>query len=290
MTVLTKPLSKDIPYMRSPSFLDNYEERDEFPHGWRRIEERGPQGKIGYRDVPLTPDDFFDPREGDQMPQGPKHFELANELYNKLVSHFDNHPDIVVLGDTKMLWRISGLEEPFPDISVIPNVKRKIVKSSFDCQEHGTRPCLIIEIMSPSYKGDDTKKVKIYQQTGVAEYIIINPHAKNQSKPYELIGYRLQRERYQRIKPNSQGQLLSQTTGLLVGLVGADKRNVELINQATGERLLNNKEEKEARLDVEKQLHQTVLNMLDEGLSTAMVSRLTGLSVTHVESLAIHNS
>ena len=181
MTVLTKPLSKNVPYTYSSPILDRDDENEEFPHGWRRVKEVGLNGKTIYRDIPLSPEDFLDPQEGDQMPQGPKHFDLAKELCDKLEKHFDDRPDIVVLGDTKMLWRIPGLQEPFPDISVIPNIQdKKAIKTSFDCQKYNTRPCLIIEIMSPGYPGDDTKKVTIYQRAGVDEYIIINQHVKNE--------------------------------------------------------------------------------------------------------------
>ena len=231
---------------------------EQFPHGWRRVEKIGPNGEVVYHDIPLSPEDFLNPQEGDQMPQGPKHFELAKTLCNKLEKHFNDRPDIVVLGDTKMLWRIPGLLEPFPDISVVPNVwDEEAIEGSFDCKKHGTRPCLIIEIMSPGYSGDDTKKVGIYERARVEEYIIINPRRTNKRKPFELTGYRLQGRRYQRIRPNHEGRLLSQTTNILIGLVGANQREVELLNATTGERLLSNREEMSARLHTETQLQHT---------------------------------
>ena len=311
MDVLTKPLPRTDTYMRSPSILENYSQKhpqypqkEEFPHGWRRIEETSPNGEIVYRDIPLSPEDFLDPQEGDQMPQGLEHAEIAIALYNKLKSHFDNRSDILVTFDTKMLWGIPDLQEPFPDITVIPKIRdKKAIKTSFDCKKHGTRPCLIIEVMSPNYSGDDTDKVTIYQQAGVDEYVIINRHVKDESKPFELTGYRLQGWQYHEIRPNAQGQLLSQTTGILVGLTGANKREVELIDRVTGKRLLSNEEEKVARLEAEiraeseaqraeteaqranqaeSNMHQSIQNMLSEGFSLEIVSRLTGLTIDEI--------
>ncbi len=40
-----------------------------------------------------------------------------------LEKRYYNDSTTTVLGDAKMRWGIPGLEEPFPDISVIPHVK-----------------------------------------------------------------------------------------------------------------------------------------------------------------------
>ena len=108
---------------------------------------------------------------------------------------------------------------------------------------------------------------------------------------------------YHEIRPNAQGQLLSQTTGILVGLTGANKREVELIDRVTGKRLLSNEEEKVARLEAEiraeseaqraeteaqranqaeSNMHQSIQNMLSEGFSLEIVSRLTGLTIDEI--------
>jgi Uma2 family endonuclease len=274
MTVLTKPFPRTMSYMKSveqssdclltqskdlatekePSILDGrngyYKEtKEEFPYGWRTIKETGPVGEMIYRDIALTPDDFLDPKEGDTMPQSIIHDWLNREMNAKLEKHFAKQPDVLIFGDVKLLWGVPGLKEPCPDVSVVKGVKDvSKAKGSFDCRKHGVCPCLVMEIMSPNYPGDDDKKVKIYERAGIEEYIIINPHVDDDSLPFELIGYRLVRGRYKRIKPNDEGQLLSQTTGILIGLTGENNREVELIDSVTGERLLGNLAEHEARL------------------------------------------
>jgi Uma2 family endonuclease len=187
------------------------------------------------------------------MPQSIIHYDLSKDIGDKLEKHFANQSDVFIFGDVKMLWGIPGLKQPCPDISVVKGVKDvSKTEGSFDCRKHGVRPCLVMEIMSPNYPGDDDKKVRIYEQAGIEEYIIINPHVEDESHPFELIGYRLVRGRYERIKPNEKGQLLSQTTGILVGLTSENGREVELIDSATGERLLSNIEEYLARLAEQK--------------------------------------
>ncbi len=223
----------------------------DFSHGCRTIVETDSNGEIIYRDIALTPEDFLNPQLGDHMPQDPEHAKIGIAIYDRLEKHVKEQPNTMVFFDTKMLWRIPGLQEPFPDVSVVPNVRdMENIRGSFDCRDQGTRPCLIVEVMSPGYPGDDTKKVKIYQQAGVTEYIILNPHFENKSLPMELTGYRLIGKQYQPILPDAQGRLLSQTVRVKFG-VDETKRNLILTHASSGQKLLTNKEEQAARLKAE---------------------------------------
>jgi hypothetical protein len=203
MTALTKPRivsymksvdclptqSKDCATEKQPSILNGYNgyekiTKEEFPYGWRTVMETSPAGETIYQDVALTPEDFLDPKEGDTMPQSIIHDWLNRETTAKLEKHFAKQPDVLVFGDVKLLWGIPDLQEPCPDISVVKGVKNVSKdKGSFDCRKHGVRPCLVMEIMSPGYPGDDDKKVRIYEQAGIKEYIIINPHVNDNSRP-----------------------------------------------------------------------------------------------------------
>jgi len=129
------------------------------------------------------------------------------------------------------------------------------ISENFDVVKQGTRPCLIIEIMSPNYPGDDTAKVRIYERAGVREYIILNPHAEDMSLPFELTGYRLVRGKYRKIIPDPDGCFLSRSTGVRFGL-GPDGREVIMTNAVTGEKLLSNKEEYDARHAAEVRAEQ----------------------------------
>ncbi len=235
----------------APSF-----EEDEFPHGWRRITETLPDGSVRHHDIALSPEDFLNPEYGDQMPQGREHAKQSIAIYDKIDNYFLNSPSVEVLFDTKIRWGIPGLKEPFPDIAVISDVTdAEIIEGSFDAVKHGTGPCLIIEVMSPNYHGDDTDKVEIYEEAGVREYIILNPHQKDRTVPFELTGYRLVSGEYRDIVPDPDGSLLSETTGIRFA-IGPDERKLILTDAVTGEELLSAKEEHLTRVKAESRVKQ----------------------------------
>ncbi len=250
--ILSKPRDSFITDAHSPPVPVLSFEEDEFPHGWRRITETLPDGSVRYRDIPLGPEDFLNPEFGDQMPQGFEHARQTVDIYSKLKKHYHSSPNVGVLFDTKIRWGIPGLKEPFPDIAVVPDIgDMEIIEGSFDVVKHGTSPCLIIEIMSPNYAGDDTDKVEIYEQAGIREYIILDHHPEDRSLSFELTGYRLVKGEYRDIIPGSNGMLLSETTGIRFGL-GAGGRTLVLTDAVTGEELLSDEEEYQARLEAEK--------------------------------------
>lgn len=90
-------------------------------------------------------------------------------------------------------------------------------RKTFDVQKEGARPCLIVEVISPLFPGDDTVKVDLYQQMGIAEYIISKPQTED-NDPGKLIGYCLKAGQYQPIQPDQQGRILSRTTNLWFAL------------------------------------------------------------------------
>ncbi len=265
INILTNtPTNGKVHHFTLPKPAVEVAEVNAYPYGWRTVIETAPNGKEIYRDIPLTAEDFLNPQLGDSMPQDPEHAKIAIAIYDRLEKQVKNQPQTELFFDTKMVWHIPGLQEPFPDVSVVPNVKdRAAIGGTFDCLEQGTRPCLIVEVMSPNYQGDDTKKVEIYEQAGVAEYIILNPHLENRSLPMVLTGYRLVGKRYQPIQPDATGQLLSQTVGVKFGL---DKtgRALILTDALTGQKLLTNEEELAARLEAEARAQAEALAREEE--------------------------
>lgn len=214
---------------------------DPFRYGYR-IQVSAPGGEIEW--IPLTADDLLDPEVGDKVTENGQHFSLLHLLAGILRRHFKPREDVYVAGDMKMLWGIPGLKRPSPDIAVIPGVRRKLdpEPESWNVAREGTKPCLVIEIVSSSdvekRRNDLERKVEIYRRAGVPEYLILDPPAAATQGRFLLIGYRLDAEgRYQRIEPNPQGFLLSETTRLLFG-VAEDGRTPLVIDATTGDRLL----------------------------------------------------
>ena len=152
------------------------------------------------------------------------------------------------------MWGLPGLQEPAPDLAVIPNLTTKGQEHpSFNTVAEGTRPCLVVEVISPRYAGDDTTKVTIYAQAGVQEYIIINPHFEDWAAPYELTGYRLEQGQYAPIQPDEAGRLYSATTNVWFGL-DESERNLVLEDGDSNQVLLDNQAAHAARLRAEAQM------------------------------------
>jgi Uma2 family endonuclease len=225
-------------------------EENRFPYGWRYVRKALPTGAFVYEQIPLTAYDLLNPQEGDQVPQRDEHFQPIVDLVGSLKTYYAKDPTMGVFGDLIMDWGIPGLSKPAPDIAIIPNVNQKeAARGTFKVAQEGTRPCLVIEVMSPNYAGDDTEKVTIYEQAGITEYFLIKPHIERELPYYSLRGYRLVKGVYREI-PVKKGRLLSQTLQLWLEVVDRG-RQVRLTEVATGRRLLTQIETEEARLAAE---------------------------------------
>jgi len=225
---------------------------DPFRYGWRWRTVRLPNGDILDEQVPLTADDLLDPQPGDQVGQSQPHWEFLFLLARILDRFYETRDDVALVVDLKMLWGIAGLQEPSPDLAIIPGVRQKTdpARTSFDVLEEGVRPCLILEVVSSTdaevRRNDYEKKVKIYQKAGIPEYVLLDPPTPVTKNRLLVLGYRLDRfGRYQEIAPDAQGRLLSETTGLQFG-VEEDGKTPLIVNARTGERLLDPKEQADA--------------------------------------------
>jgi Uma2 family endonuclease len=246
-------------------------DEEKFPYGWRYKAKTTPDGQTIYHRSPLAITDFLDPQVGDQMIQRRRHAQISIDIYNMLDNRYLNDKTVGVFFDLKVVWDLPNLKEPAPDVMVVPHLKNKEAdRSRFDVAQEGTRPSLIVEVMSPHYPGDDTLKVEIYEQAGIAEYIIVNPYTGQNLDECHLSGYRLIESKYQPILPDAQGQLLSETIGVWFG-VDEKLWEVILTDAATGERLLTARETQKAlkqaemRLaELEARLQQLEANQKDE--------------------------
>jgi Uma2 family endonuclease len=205
-------------------------------------------GELEQVELSLTPERFLNPRIGDQMFQGQRHFETVGEIYSLLKDHFRADPSILVVGDMKH-FLVPGLPAPGPDISVIRGVRVKndARRFSFRVKREGVRPCLILEVVSPLdprlRQTDLETKVKVYQSAGIEEYVIADSVLTDLR--YRLLGYRLDASgRYQPIELDAEGRLLSETTGLWFQ-ASPDGERVFVFEHPSGRRLLNSAEHEE---------------------------------------------
>ena len=209
-----------------------------------------PDGRMEQLLVPLTPEDYLNPRFGDKWLQGRIHSEQTPDIADRLRRWFDSRPEILVLNDVKHFLG-PGLPNPSPDVSVIRGARNPARNlSSFRVVRQGVVPCLIIEMISPMDNRirlvDEVDKVDIYQRAGVLEYLLVELPRELQD-PYRIFGYRLDATRtYRPIVPDGEGRLLSKTTGLWFAVSPAGN-GVVIRDAATGELLRTSKEEEEGR-------------------------------------------
>jgi len=254
-----------VPFRKSPADLEpdfSSPGADPFRYGWRPRYVSLPSGEVIEQRIPLTPEDLLDPQPGDVVGQGGQHYWLAHHLAGLLKRHFASREDVYVAGDMKMLWGIPGLPEPAPDIAIIPGVHRKLdpQPDSWDVLREGTRPCLILEVVSskdPEVRRNDyDRKVDLYQRAGIPEYFILDPPAPATKSQFLLTGYSLAKDgRYQRISPDSDGRLLSETTGLRFG-VEEDGQSLFILDSKNGDRPLESAEDR-ARAAEERAARET---------------------------------
>jgi Uma2 family endonuclease len=227
-------------------------EEQRFPYGWRYVKKRLPTGEKVYDRIPLTAYDLLNPRLGDQVPQRNEHFQAILDLAGSLKTYYANDPTMGVFGDLIMNWGIPGLAGPAPDLAIIPNVKQKeAARGTFKVAQEGTRPCLVIEVMSPGHPGDDKEKVEIYAQAGIAEYFLIKPQVTQGVAYYQLRGYYLTQGVYRQIPSEGWGHLLLSQTLQLQFEVSDQGRQVRVTDLRTGQRLLTPVETQEAWLAAE---------------------------------------
>ena len=104
-------------------------------------------------------------------------------------------------------------------------------------------PTVIFEITSRGSRLEDlgTKRA-LYAMLGIQEYFLYDPLGEYLRPP--LQGYRLQQGEYERVLPGDQGQLVSQALSLELRLQDGQ---LQIVNPATGERLLTPAEAHAAR-------------------------------------------
>lgn len=145
-----------------------------------------------------------------------------------------------------------GLPGPAPDISIIRGWREPDLEvESYDLRKTGIPPCFVIEVIPPSdarlRRTDEVKKLKLYQQVGVREYLLLDTPRRSNGNRHRWRGYRLGPDgRYCSIEPDPEGRLVSETTGLAFG-VSAKGDEVEIYDLSTGKRLRSPLEEEEAR-------------------------------------------
>jgi Uma2 family endonuclease len=201
--------------------------------------------------IPLEKEIFYPESDGTPMAETELHLEELIYVWQALKDRYEGEPDVFVGANLFLYYRKgdpSGVVAP--DSFVVKGVPKLLPgnrrRRKYLLWEEGQAPCFVLETTSESTWTQDEKKKDVYEQLGVTEYFRFDPLGECLNP--RLQGLRLTGGRYLPIRPNPDGSLLSQTTGLLFHLGGDQLR---LTDAATGAPLLRKEEEAKARRQAE---------------------------------------
>lgn len=220
--------------------------------GWKEGMVEHPNGQREWVQIPLTPEEILHPEEGYVMPESTEHARIIQHINEMLQTRYAKTPGMAVYSDLIIQWDKPELKQHYPDVMVIPDVQdRDKKRSRFHVDKEGTRPLLIIEVVSPGSKAADrVKKVDHYARAGVQEYVYIDPWEQEEEVFWELAGFRLEGDRYLPMLPDEDRSLYCETLGLRIGLKAGE---IWMQDYETGEFLMTNLEAQAARQIAETQ-------------------------------------
>ncbi len=178
--------------------------------------------------------------DGKPMAETDIHRSLMLDTIATLIDFFRNVSDVYVSGNLLFYY-----EEDVPSSATAPDVfvVRGVMKGNrrtYKLWEEKRAPCVVFEFTSRSTRWEDANKKALYAMLGVKEYFIYDPLAEYLTPP--LQGFVLERGDYARLKPESDGSLLSRELGLKLMI---EENSLRLIDVKTGEKLLTPAEAQE---------------------------------------------
>ncbi len=242
--------------------------------GFRIEEIINPDGTDDFRYIPLTEEEFLHPKEGYHLPSSTFHETATSDLRDLFSRRYDRDSTVGIFGDLLIKWDIPGLGDHCPDSFVAFGIQNKEAnRTEFSVAAEGTRPALIVEVVSPRYRATDrVKKVRHYATAGVQEYIILDRRKQRGIYVDEIIGYRLDGEgQYLPLIPDDEGRVFCQTVGVWMGL---EEGKVVMVDATTGERLLASWELQAQLLQTEQQLIQAEQRAIEAEQRAAKLAEL----------------
>lgn len=214
--------------------------------GWRYESVLDGAGQERLVRIPLTPAEALHPKEGYIMPMGTGHDHISDDLSDMFRAFCEDQPDMAVFRDLIFEWDNPDVEPYTPDIAVVPNVRdRDLDRGQFVVSKEGTRPCLIIEVVSTNSRtADRVTKVRDYARVGVQEYVYIDKRKRKRTPFCEVAGFRLEDGVYVPIAPDEDGAIYLATLDVRIGV---EDGKVWLEDAKTGQDLLNHLETVRAR-------------------------------------------
>jgi Uma2 family endonuclease len=202
--------------------------------------------------IPLEKDEIFYPEsDGEPMAESELHLREMVYVWQGLAERFAAEPDVFVGANMFLYFRKGDPHAAVaPDGFVVKGVPKLLPggrrRRKYLLWQEGKAPCFVLETTSESTHRKDEEKREIYAHLGVAEYFQFDPEG-DYLNP-RLQGLRLVGSRYRPIRPEPDGSVLSETTGVLFRVEG---EQLQLTEAATGTPLLRDEENREARREAE---------------------------------------
>jgi Uma2 family endonuclease len=177
--------------------------------------------------IPFQKEIFYPESDGEPMGETGIHVDETIYLIEALRERFRAEPDVYVSGDM-FLYFVEGDPRSVvsPDVYVVKGVSKKVRRTYRFWEEGGRGPCFVIEVTSDSTRNEDfVKKKALYERLGVEEYVLYDPLGEYLDP--RIQGYRLVRGRYQPIRLERDGSLVSRSTGVTFRMEGDEIRAVE---------------------------------------------------------------
>jgi Uma2 family endonuclease len=185
--------------------------------------------------IPFQREIVYPESDGEPMAETEIHLDETIYLIEALKERFRAVPDVYVNGDM-FLYFVQGDPRSVvsPDVFVVKGVPKKKRRVYKFWEEGGRGPCLVVEVTSDSTHDEDVyKKKPLYERLGVEEYFLYDPLG-DYLDP-RIQGFRLSQGRYQKIRPEPDGSLLSRTAGVTLRMEGDQ---IRLVQTDSGEPLL----------------------------------------------------
>jgi Uma2 family endonuclease len=205
--------------------------------------------------IPLEDEIHYPESDGEPVAETELHLEELVYVWQALKERFADRADVFVGANLYLYYRKGDPRAVVaPDGFVVKGVPKLLPgnrrRRKYLLWEEGQAPCFVLETTSESTHGQDsTTKPDVYAQLGVAEYFQFDPLGEYLNP--RLQGFRLVGGRYRPLRPQPDGSLLSQTTGVVFRAEGSQLR---LTDAASGAPLLRHEEESKARRQAEERV------------------------------------
>ncbi|HEV2851396.1 MAG TPA: Uma2 family endonuclease [Thermoanaerobaculia bacterium] len=200
--------------------------------------------------IPLEQEVEYPISDGQPMAESPLHMKVMFDLIEGLTRRYAEVPDVWVGGNLFLCYERGNPAACLaPDVLVAKGVANWM-RPNYLLWEEKVPPCLVVEVTSRKTRREDqVKKKNVYEGIGVEEYVLFDPSGEY-LRP-RLQGYRLQDGRYQAVRLEEDGSLLSQATGLRLRPEG---QRLRLVDAVTGEPVLWPEEVEAARRAAEERV------------------------------------